>query len=141
MNRGRVAGLVAAATLIAAVAVLPLVAAGGCTPVVNDYTTGQSPIKIAVGEMFDINLKADQGAGYLWDQSPWDTRVLRQMSSDYLPPGKAKQIPGMGDSGAQTWRFKGLRPGSVTLHFEYVSPPSGGQVTVRETQEFNVVVQ
>lgn len=141
MRRKQTVSRVSLVLLVLASACLPLAAGAGCGAVINDYTVGSGPIKVAVGDQFDINLKADQGAGFRWVLEQTDKQTLHLQSSDYIPPGKAQEIPGMGDSGAQTWRFKGTSKGSAALEFDYLSPARGDeQPAVVQEQKFTINV-
>jgi predicted secreted protein len=87
---------------------------------VNEFTDPSEPVRVAVGEEFQIRLRGASTAGYLW------TLADPKPSSDVLQPiGDAFDAPASthpGASAAQLFRFRAVGRGAATVVLRYARP-------------------
>jgi predicted secreted protein len=87
---------------------------------------------IPVGGQADFTLKTDKNGGYEWQlKQNSDPKVLGFDSKNY-------EVNASGQ-GTETFKFKGLKKGTVELIFIYVNKNTAS--TVYKTQTYSVIVR
>ena len=77
------------------------------------------PIKLEVGQAFEISLETGQTAGFEWQLAkPLEPKTLKLLGVDYPQPGGGDRS----GKGTEIWRFKAMGPGKVDIQFKYVRP-------------------
>jgi predicted secreted protein len=94
------------------------------------------PIKVAEGDPFTIELRANWSTGYHWEWTNRDQITIADTTHlEYITDD-----PGVGGtSGTEIWSFEAGRIGEEILLFEYRPPGSTGS-GVEETREFTLIV-
>ncbi len=100
------------------------------------YLRGESPIAVAAGTTFSIELESNPTTGYEWVVQVSDSAVVTAGASTYLPPADVK--PGAG--GYQRIAFTAASAGTATITLEYrrsFEPPTTPAV---DTVTYDVTV-
>lgn len=100
------------------------------------YQRGESPITVAAGATFSIELESNPTTGYEWVVQVSNSAVVTAGASTYLPPADVK--PGAG--GYQRIAFTAVSAGTATITLEYrrsFEPPSTPTV---DTVTYDVTV-
>ncbi len=97
------------------------------------------PIKVAVGETFEIILEANPTTGYAWEiDSIGDLQLVKPVAdSQYYKDDAPRGIVGVG--GKEVWTFSAENGGSTVISFRYV-PEEAGRDRER-TIEFLIEIQ
>ncbi|MDD5432102.1 MAG: protease inhibitor I42 family protein [Candidatus Omnitrophica bacterium] len=86
---------------------------------VKDQVVSESVINVTVGENIVIILESNRTTGYLWRLgSDLNDDKIEFVKSNYF----ASKTKLLGAPGKETWIFKALKPGRLTLVFEYRRP-------------------
>lgn len=90
-------------------------------PSLNFAKATQEVINTKKGLTFTITLDANPSTGNSWHlaEQP-DSSIVRLEQSHYTPGANPHGVIGKG--GKQTWQFKALKEGDITLHFAYRKP-------------------
>ncbi|MFH1888486.1 MAG: protease inhibitor I42 family protein [Candidatus Omnitrophota bacterium] len=87
----------------------------------QEYNASGGTLEVEAGNIFVIELKSNQVIGLKWRlASPLDTDILKLVSVEFVR-STARII---GIPGKETWTFKALKPGEVTIYLKYSRSPS-----------------
>lgn len=107
------------------------------TTIVPQSNTAAIPIAVPVGSQFVINLPSNQTTGYKWIMSgKGNPKVLKMVKNVYNEP--SNPMPGKG--GSESWTFKAVGKGKVTIVLNYARPWEKNTPPAK-TQTFNISVQ
>ena len=113
----------------------------GGSPEIHDLTATDPSIVIeaAIGDSFEIVLKANRSTGYRWKIVSMPVEQLQQEGSqEYVRMSDAEDI--VGSAGHEIWRFSSIGFGSVSIVFGYFPPGSYGEGVPEETLSFSVSI-
>jgi predicted secreted protein len=82
------------------------------------------PLKVDVGDMFEVELEAQRMAGFRWELVSKASDRLSLVEERFDPAASNPGAPGI-----QRFRFKAIAPGEVILRFEYTRPWAKDGVT------------
>lgn len=107
------------------------------TTTIPQSNTSAIPIAASVGSQFVINLPSNQTTGYKWIMAgKGNPKVLKMVKSVYNEP--SNPMPGKG--GSESWTFKAVGRGKVTITLNYARPWEKNTRPAK-TQIFNISVQ
>jgi predicted secreted protein len=97
---------------------------------------GEANLK--VGVVMEVRLDANHTTGHSWVAVPVaDPVVVSEGKAEYLENAAENKV---GAGGVEVWRFKAVKTGKETLHFEYCRPWEKN-VPAAKTVTFQVTVQ
>lgn len=101
--------------MVVILASFTMTACGGKTQTVTEKDNGQT-VTVNNGDKLIVKLDGNPTTGYTWQLADYDTSILESAGE---PDYKADSLM-IGSGGRYTYTFTALKPGEVTLQFNYL---------------------